>query len=132
MSGVQASGGRSAASVLDALERHRDYSFRRLPSRRVMGEKSALKFVDEVGFHFVGFHFDVGRVRHSLRCAARQAAARHLTSRLAASGEQPLGCGRRSALVRINGRFAVVDVPATPNVPLEISDETSIRQLRER
>ena len=36
--------------ILDALERHRDFHFRRVASRRVTGEKSALKFIDEVGF----------------------------------------------------------------------------------
>ncbi len=36
--------------ILDALERHRDFHFRRVASRRVAGEKSALKFIDEVGF----------------------------------------------------------------------------------
>jgi hypothetical protein len=39
-----------ASTVLDALERHRDHHFRRLPSRRVASEKSALKFIEEVGF----------------------------------------------------------------------------------
>jgi hypothetical protein len=41
---------RSDSALLDALERHRDFHFRRIPSRRVSGEKSALKFIDEVGF----------------------------------------------------------------------------------
>lgn len=59
MSEVQASGRRSAANVLDALERHRDHSFRRLPSRRVTGEKSALKFIDKVGF-CTGFSAGLG------------------------------------------------------------------------
>jgi len=36
--------------IVDALERHRDFHFRRLASRRVSGEKGALKFIDEVGF----------------------------------------------------------------------------------
>ncbi|HYL60197.1 MAG TPA: hypothetical protein VEU51_15105 [Candidatus Acidoferrales bacterium] len=40
----------SNSALLDALERHRDFHFRRTPSRRVSGEKSALKFIDEVGF----------------------------------------------------------------------------------
>jgi hypothetical protein len=40
----------SDSALLDALERHRDFHFRRMPSRRVSGEKSALKFIDEVGF----------------------------------------------------------------------------------
>jgi hypothetical protein len=35
---------------LDTLENHRDHHFRRLPKRRVAGEKSALAFIDEVGF----------------------------------------------------------------------------------
>jgi hypothetical protein len=38
------------SEILDALERHRDFHFRRIPSRRVTGEKSALKFIGEVGF----------------------------------------------------------------------------------
>jgi hypothetical protein len=33
-----------------ALERHRDHHFRRLPSRRVTGEQSALRFINESGF----------------------------------------------------------------------------------
>ncbi len=37
-------------AILDALERHRDFHFRRVATRRVTGEKSALKFIDEVGF----------------------------------------------------------------------------------
>ena len=40
----------SAAVDLDALERHRDFHFRRIPKRRVVGEKSALAFINEVGF----------------------------------------------------------------------------------
>jgi hypothetical protein len=36
--------------ILDALERYRDFHFRRIASRRVTGERSALKFIDEVGF----------------------------------------------------------------------------------
>ncbi len=39
-----------AAIGLVALERHRDHHFRRLPNRRVTGEKSALAFIDAVGF----------------------------------------------------------------------------------
>src|SRR5271156_132762 len=38
------------SEILDALERHRDHHFRRVAARRVTGEKSALKFIDEVGF----------------------------------------------------------------------------------
>jgi hypothetical protein len=38
------------SEILNALERHRDFHFRRIPSRRVTGEKSALKFIGEVGF----------------------------------------------------------------------------------
>ncbi len=34
------------------IERWRDWSFRRQPARRVRGEKSALRFVNEVGFCF--------------------------------------------------------------------------------
>ncbi len=37
-------------TILDALERHRDFHFRRIASRRVTGEKGALKFIGEVGF----------------------------------------------------------------------------------
>ncbi len=39
-----------AAVPLDALERHRDHHFRRLPQRRVSGERAALAFIEEVGF----------------------------------------------------------------------------------
>lgn len=39
-----------AAPQLDALERHRDHHFRRLPHRRVGGERAALDFIEEVGF----------------------------------------------------------------------------------
>ena len=35
---------------LARLERHRDHHFRRIPSRRVSGEKTALRFIEEVGF----------------------------------------------------------------------------------
>ena len=37
-------------TLLDALERHRDHHFRRVAARRVSGEKSALQFIEEVGF----------------------------------------------------------------------------------
>lgn len=37
-------------AVLDALESYRDHHFRRVPARRIGGEKSALKFIEEVGF----------------------------------------------------------------------------------
>lgn len=40
----------SHSALLEALERHRDFHFRRIPSRRVTSEKSALKFIDQVGF----------------------------------------------------------------------------------
>lgn len=43
----------SAATPREAVERlesHRDFHFRRVPSRRVAGEKSALRFINEVGF----------------------------------------------------------------------------------
>jgi hypothetical protein len=50
---------RCPSDVLDALEHHRDHHFRRLPSRRVTGEKSALKFIDEVGF-CTGFTAGIG------------------------------------------------------------------------
>jgi hypothetical protein len=36
--------------LLDALERHRDFHFRRTPRGRVTGEKSALEFINAVGF----------------------------------------------------------------------------------
>ncbi|HZO80231.1 MAG TPA: hypothetical protein VFB33_00930 [Candidatus Binataceae bacterium] len=39
-----------AAPPLDALERHRDHHFRRLPHRRISGEHAALRFIEEVGF----------------------------------------------------------------------------------
>lgn len=38
------------AEALAALERHRDIRFRRLPNRRIAGERSALGFINEVGF----------------------------------------------------------------------------------
>jgi hypothetical protein len=37
-------------ALLDALERHRDHHFRRVRARRISGEKSALRFIEEVGF----------------------------------------------------------------------------------
>src|SRR5580704_2683393 len=40
----------AVAISLDALESHRDHHFRRIPKRRVAGEKSALSFINEVGF----------------------------------------------------------------------------------
>ncbi len=39
-----------APALLERLERHRDHHFRRLPSRRVSSEKSALAFINQVGF----------------------------------------------------------------------------------
>ena len=36
--------------LLERLERHRDFHFRRLPARRVKSESQALNFVNEVGF----------------------------------------------------------------------------------
>ncbi len=47
---MTAAAGVDNPGVLEALERHRDFHFRRVASRRVTGEKSALKFIDEVGF----------------------------------------------------------------------------------
>jgi hypothetical protein len=41
---------RVGADALAVLEEHRDRTFRRIPTRRVAGEKAALKFIDEVGF----------------------------------------------------------------------------------
>jgi hypothetical protein len=38
------------SSLQAALERHRDVNFRRIPSRRVSGEKSALAFINATGF----------------------------------------------------------------------------------
>ena len=49
----------STALALDALERHRDHHFRRIPKRRVAGEKSALSFINEVGF-CTGFSAGLG------------------------------------------------------------------------
>jgi hypothetical protein len=40
----------SSAAIAERLEAHRDRTFRRLPSRRVTNEQSALAFVDETGF----------------------------------------------------------------------------------
>jgi hypothetical protein len=37
-------------SLLERLERHRDFHFRRMPSRRVKSEAQALSFITEVGF----------------------------------------------------------------------------------
>ncbi|MHB8383125.1 MAG: AlkZ-related protein [Candidatus Binataceae bacterium] len=37
-------------AILEALERHRDHHFRRVPARRISGEKAALKFIEDVGF----------------------------------------------------------------------------------
>ncbi|MBF6568161.1 MAG: hypothetical protein IVW54_04705 [Candidatus Binataceae bacterium] len=39
-----------ASGLIDRLEAHRDVHFRRLKSRRVTGDQSALKFIDESGF----------------------------------------------------------------------------------
>jgi len=35
---------------IERLESHRDFHFRRVPNRRIAGEKSALRFINEVGF----------------------------------------------------------------------------------
>src|SRR6202171_5807246 len=40
----------SGGAIAARLEAHRDHTFRRLPSRRVTGEQSALGFIDETGF----------------------------------------------------------------------------------
>jgi len=40
----------SAGAIAARLEAHRDHTFRRLPSRRVTNEQSALAFIDETGF----------------------------------------------------------------------------------
>jgi hypothetical protein len=39
-----------APPPLEALERHRDHHFRRVPHRRISGERAALDFIEEVGF----------------------------------------------------------------------------------
>jgi hypothetical protein len=39
-----------APPPLEALERHRDHHFRRVPHRRISGERAALGFIEEVGF----------------------------------------------------------------------------------
>ncbi|MGH9579285.1 MAG: AlkZ-related protein [Terriglobales bacterium] len=46
-------------ALVDALERHRDVHFRRTRSRRVTGEKSALEFINAVGF-CTGFSAGLG------------------------------------------------------------------------
>lgn len=38
------------SDLIERLEAHRDFHFRRLHSRRVTGEKSALQFIEETGF----------------------------------------------------------------------------------
>ena len=38
------------SDLAEVLERHRDHHFRRIPSRRVSGEKTALQFINESGF----------------------------------------------------------------------------------
>jgi hypothetical protein len=40
----------SAVNIVELLEAHRDRTFRRVPSRRVTGEQSALGFINETGF----------------------------------------------------------------------------------
>src|SRR6266436_5509384 len=40
----------SASDLAAAFERHRDYHFRRILPRRVTGEASALRFINESGF----------------------------------------------------------------------------------
>jgi hypothetical protein len=40
----------ASGASLDALERHRDHLFRRIPRRRIHGERAALGFIEEVGF----------------------------------------------------------------------------------
>jgi hypothetical protein len=40
----------SGGGIAMRLEAHRDHTFRRLPSRRVTGEESALGFIEETGF----------------------------------------------------------------------------------
>ena len=38
------------SDLAEVLERHRDHHFRRIPSRRVSGERTALQFINESGF----------------------------------------------------------------------------------
>jgi hypothetical protein len=40
----------AASPLLEKLERHRDHHFRRVPHRRISGERAALGFVEAVGF----------------------------------------------------------------------------------
>jgi hypothetical protein len=40
----------ASSDLAEVLERHRDHHFRRIPSRRVSGEKTALQFINETGF----------------------------------------------------------------------------------
>ncbi len=47
---VTSAASRGDAALGERLERHRDHHFRRIRSRRVTGEKSALAFINEVGF----------------------------------------------------------------------------------
>ncbi|MBV8774686.1 MAG: hypothetical protein JO166_20490 [Deltaproteobacteria bacterium] len=42
--------GSSALLANDLLEAHRDHHFRRIPKRRVTGESTALRFINEAGF----------------------------------------------------------------------------------
>ena len=49
-SGPRLSAPHLGAEAVAALERHRDARFRRIRSRRVSGEQSALGFINEVGF----------------------------------------------------------------------------------
>jgi hypothetical protein len=50
MKPAAARGTMRAAPPRDALERHRDHHFRRIPHRRISGERAALGFIEEVGF----------------------------------------------------------------------------------
>ncbi len=50
MRSTPAGDGARGTDLLNALERHRDFHFRRLRSRRVTGERTALAFIEEVGF----------------------------------------------------------------------------------
>lgn len=67
------------STLLDALERHRDHRFRRVPSRRVTGEKSALRFIDEVGF-CTGFTagMDLPCLREAIAGAREPAMPEHI------------------------------------------------------
>lgn len=47
---ARAAADNSTAAIAEMVEAHRDHTFRRIPSRRVTGEQSALAFINETGF----------------------------------------------------------------------------------